>query len=131
MKLLLDTQVFLWFISSDKRLPDHWRDAIRDPTSAVYLSVASVWEAVVKQQLGKLPLPDPAETFLPEERDKHRISTLPIEEQALLHLAALPPLHRDPFDRMLISQALQPDLTMQTVDQAIKAYPVKVMSSTG
>jgi len=129
MTLLLDTHVFLWFITGDDRLPDHWRDAIRDPTNAAYLSVASVWEAVIKQQLGKLPLPGPAETFLPEERDRHRISTLPIEEPALVHLAVLPPLHRDPFDRMLVSQALQHDMTMLTVDDAVQAYPVKVMDT--
>jgi PIN domain nuclease of toxin-antitoxin system len=90
MTLLLDTHVFLWFITDDDRMPEHWRDAIRDPTNAVYLSVASVWEAVIKQQLGKLPLPAPAETFLPEQRDKHRVNSLPIEEPAMLHLAKLP-----------------------------------------
>lgn len=94
MNLLLDTQVFLWFISGDRRLPTHWRDAVRNPSNLVYLSVASVWEAVIKQQLGKLPLPGPAETFLPEERHKHQITSLPIEEPALVHLAGLPPLHR-------------------------------------
>jgi PIN domain nuclease of toxin-antitoxin system len=127
MTLLLDTHVFLWLIADDARMPEHWREAIRDPANAVYLSVASVWEAVIKQQLGKLPLPGPAETFLPEQRDQHRINSLAIEESALLQLPKLPQLHRDPFDRMLISQALQNDLTMLTVDDLIKAYPVKVM----
>jgi len=127
MKLLLDTHIFLWFISADARLPIAWRDAIQDPENAVYLSVASIWEAVIKQQLGKLLLPNPAQTFFPEQRDKHRIASLPIEEGAFLHLAGLPPLHRDPFDRMLISQAFQLDLTIVTVDATIKMYNVKVL----
>ena len=106
MRLLLDTHVFLWYISADPRLPVAFRDAIRDPGNEVFLSVASVWEAVIKYALGKLPLPEPPAGYLPRQREAHQIATLPIEEAGLVHLAGLPPLHRDPFDRILVAQAL-------------------------
>ena len=104
MRILLDTHVFLWYISADPDLPVFFRDCIRDPANDVYLSVASVWEAVIKCGLGKLPLPEPAEAFLPREREMHRIESLPIDESDLLYLAGLPPIHRDSFDRMLMAQ---------------------------
>jgi|SRR5215207_9368630 len=126
MRFLLDTQVFLWFISADRRLPDAWRDMIRDPANAAFLSVASVWEAVIKFQLGKLPLPEAAHSYLPRQREAHRIASLTIDEASTARLAALPPLHRDPFDRMLVSQALQHDLVLMTVDDLVRAYPVRV-----
>jgi PIN domain nuclease of toxin-antitoxin system len=65
MRLLLDTHIFLWFISGDSRLPTDWHDSIRDPGNAVYVSVVCVWEAIVKHRLGKLPLPHPPEHYLP------------------------------------------------------------------
>jgi PIN domain nuclease of toxin-antitoxin system len=128
MRLLLDTHVFLWYISADLRLPVTFRDAIRDPANEVYLSVASVWEAVIKYALGKLPLPEAPAGYLPRQREAHRIGGLPVEEGALAHLANLPPLHRDPFDRILIAQALQHSLTLVTVDDAVRAYPVPLLS---
>lgn len=124
MKLLLDTHVFLWYISADPRLPAAYRDAIRDPANEVYLSVASVWEAVIKYALGKLPLPASPALYLPQQRRAHGIASLPIEEEVLAALAALPALHRDPFDRMLVSQALHHGLRLVTVDDAVRVYPV-------
>lgn len=129
MKLLLDTHIFLWFISGADQLPQGMRDNIRTPENEVYLSVASIWEAVIKHQLGKLPLPKPAESYLPSQRERHQISSLPIDEASIAHLAKLPPLHRDPFDRMLICQALRHGMTIATVDSAVRAYPVAVMDA--
>jgi PIN domain nuclease of toxin-antitoxin system len=128
MRLLLDTHVFLWYISADPQLPVSFRDAIRDPGNDVYLSVASVWETVIKHALGKLPLPQAPAEYLPAQRDAHRISSLVIDEGALEHLAGLPPLHRDPFDRMLIAQANQHGLTLVTIDNAVTGYPVALLS---
>jgi len=128
MKLLLDTHIFLWYISADPQLPIAFRDAIRDPANEVYLSVASVWEAVIKFALGKLPLPEAPAEYLPRQREAHQIKSLPIEEGALAHLPALPPLHRDPFDRILVAQALQHNLTLVTVDDAVRAYSVPLLS---
>jgi len=124
MRLLLDTHVFLWFISGDERLPAGMRDSIRSSENEVHLSVISLWEALVKHQLGKLPLPQTPETYLPLQRDRHQIASLSLDEASVVRLADLPPFHRDPFDRMLICQAIQHALTIVTVDAAITQYPV-------
>ncbi|MGH7201159.1 MAG: type II toxin-antitoxin system VapC family toxin [Planctomycetaceae bacterium] len=129
MRLLLDTHVLLWYISGDQRLPNPFRDAIQDSANEASLSVASVWEAVIKHALGRLPLPGPPEEYLPQQRERHHIASLPIDEAAFVHLAQLPLLHRDPFDRILIAQALQHDLTILTTDDAVRAYPVKLLST--
>lgn len=130
MRLLLDTHIFLWYIDGDPQLPRPFRDAIRDPANEAYLSVASVWEAVIKYALGKLPLPETPATYLPRQRQAHQLASLPIEEAALPFLAALPSLHRDPFDRILIAQALHHGLSILTVDEAIRAYPVPLLPLT-
>ncbi len=127
MRILLDTHIFLWFISGDTQLSADVRDAIRDPDNEVYLSAISVWEILVKYQLGKLPLPEHPETYLPKQRDLHQILSLDLDEITVIQLAKLPPLHRDPFDRMLICQALQNGLTIATVDAAVRAYPVSTI----
>jgi len=127
MKFLLDTHVFLWFISKDTRLPTGWRDTIRQPHNEVYLSVVSLWEAIIKYQLGKLPLPEPPERYLPAQRERHQIADLLLDETSVRQLAALPPIHRDPFDRMLICQALEHQLTIITVDEVFEAYPAPTL----
>ena len=127
MRLLLDTHIFLWYISADRRLPRVFRDAIRERTNQVHLSVASVWECVIKSDVGKLPLPKPPAEFLPQQREAHQIASLPIDENGLVYLAGLPPLHRDPFDRILVAQALQYGLTILTVDDAVRAYSVPLL----
>lgn len=86
-----------------------------------------MWEAVIKYQLGKLPLPAPPAEYLPQQREAHGIAPLPIDEGAMPHLASLLPLHRDPFDRILVAQALQYGLTIATVDAAVSAYPVPIL----
>lgn len=110
-----------------RRLVDSWRDNIRDPANAVYLSVVSVWEAVIKDQLGKLPLPHPPGAYLPAQRERHLITSLPLDEASVARLGGLPSLHRDPFDRILICQALAHGLTIVTDDDAILAYPVAAL----
>jgi PIN domain nuclease of toxin-antitoxin system len=135
MRILLDTHIFLWFISGDTQLSKDVRDAIRvgkaspleNPDNEVYLSAISVWEILVKYQLGKLTLPEHPETYLPKQRDLHQILSLALDESSVAQLAKLPPFHRDPFDRMLVCQALQNGLTIATVDTAVRAYPVSIM----
>jgi PIN domain nuclease of toxin-antitoxin system len=127
MRLLLDTHVFLWYITADPKLPATFQAASQDPANEVYLSVASVWETVIKYQLGKLPLPTPPADYLPRQRDAHGIASLPIDEGAMSHLAGLPPLHRDPFDRLLVAQALQHGLTLATVDPEVAAYSLPLL----
>lgn len=130
MKLLLDTHIFLWFISGDGRLPAGVRSAIQSFDNEVFLSVVSLWEATVKYQLGKLPLPQPPNVYLPLQRERHQIMSLALAESAVLELAVLPPHHRDPFDRMLICQALAHQCTVVTGDPAIHRYAVSVLSGT-
>ena len=127
MRILLDTHIFLWFISGDTRLSVVQRDAIRDPNCEVYLSVVSVWEAIIKHGLGKLPLPGPPGAYLPEQRRRHMIASLGVDEASVARLGALPLLHRDPFDRLIVCQAIQHGLTIVTVDAAVRAYSVSVL----
>ena len=124
MRLLLDTHVFLWYITADPKLPESFRAATQDASNDVFLSSISVWEAVIKHGLGKLSLPTLPATYLPQQRTAHGIAALPVDEGAMVHLAELPPIHRDPFDRLLIAQAMQHELTLMTVDQLFSAYPV-------
>ena len=127
MKILLDTHIFLWFVTADAKLPSSYKAAIQDPSNSIYLSAASVWEAVIKHHLGKLPLPAPPADYLPRQRDVHGIAALAIDEAAMRPLANLPHLHRDPFDRILVAQAIQFGLMLATVDPAIKAYAVPIL----
>ena len=128
MRILLDTHVFLWYVAGDPKLPAAFKAAMRDPSNGLFLSVATVWEAVIKYQTGKLPLPEPPAVYLPRLRDAHGIASLPIDEAAMPHLASLPPLHRDPFDRLIIAQALQHGLTLATVDADVIAYGVPLLA---
>jgi PIN domain nuclease of toxin-antitoxin system len=127
MRLLLDTHVFLWYITGDNRLGGSIRDAISDPKNDVYLSVISVWESIIKHQIGKLQLPQPPEEYLPAQRARHLVSSLELDEASVANLARLPLIHRDPFDRMLVCQAIQHDLTIVTVDDAVCAYTNNVL----
>ncbi|MDB5297895.1 MAG: PilT protein domain protein [Phycisphaerales bacterium] len=129
MRLLADTHVFLWYVAGDPALPPAFRAAIQSTANEVYLSVASVWEAVIKHGLGKLALPAPPDEYLPRQRVAHNIASLAIDEAVMAHVARLPPLHRDPFDRMLVAQALQHGLTILTADDAVKAYPASCLSA--
>ncbi len=126
MRLLLDTHIFLWYITGDAHLPAAVLPLIRDPANEVYLSVVSVWEAMVKHQLGKLPLPRSPDPYVPQQRQRHKIESLPLDEDSVMNLAKLPPLHKDPFDRMLICQAIQHSLTIASADSAMRAYFVHV-----
>jgi PIN domain nuclease of toxin-antitoxin system len=123
MKILLDTHVFIWLIDEDNRLDSLWREEINNPQNQIFLSVASVWECVIKHQIGKLNSPQSPDIYFPQKRKEYLIKSLPINEESLSHLRQLPLLHKDPFDRLLISQSLQDDLTIMTEDNAILAYP--------
>jgi len=127
MRILLDTQVFLWYVTAHSSLPVAMSTAIKDSDNEVLLSGASVWEATIKYARGNLPLPEPAHSYLPRLRQQHGIRSLPIDEGAFGYLAQLPLLHRDPFDRLLIAQAVQHDLWLAAIDTAIRAYPVKLL----
>ena len=125
MRLLLDTCTFLWIVGGSKELSSRAREAFADPANEAFLSAASAWEVAVKYRLGKLPLPAPPEEFVPAQRAAHGIETLPVDEESALHVAKLPDLHRDPFDRMLVAQAIVGGLVLLTPDDDIRKYPAR------
>ena len=127
MRLLLDTCTFLWLVSDSPRLSARAREQFSLPENEVYLSAASAWEIAVKNRLGRLPLPAMPAEFVPSQRKAHGIEPLPIDEEAALHVAQLPDLHRDPFDRMLVAQALVGALVLLTPDAPIRQYPVRAL----
>lgn len=124
MRLLLDTCTFLWVVSGDAALSERARRLVTDRAHECFLSSVSAWEIAVKHAIGRLPLPVAADRFVPAERERHGIAGLPLDELSTLQLPRLPLLHRDPFDRMLVCQALAGGLTILTPDEGIRRYPV-------
>ncbi|TWJ26398.1 type II toxin-antitoxin system VapC family toxin [Geobacter argillaceus] len=125
MNILLDTCTFLWLVADSPDLSENARRLFADPDNDVYLSVASAWEIIVKHNLGKLPLPVPSHEFIKNNRTRHRIETLALDEAAVLQLSRLPEYHKDPFDRILICQAIAGSMTILTPDTHITRYPVR------
>ena len=129
MRLLVDTVAFLWLAEGDARFPTAAREAIADPANDVFLSAASSWEIAIKYGLGRLAIGVPPDEYVPEQRRLHRIDTLMIGEPATLQAGKLPDLHGDPFDRLLVAQAIVGGLTIVTPDRLIRDYPVPVLWS--
>jgi len=127
VRLLLDTCTFLWILGGAPELSSRARAAFADQTNEAFLSAASAWEIAVKHRLGRLPLPASPEEFVPAQRMAHGIEPLPVDEEAALHVSKLPDLHRDPFDRMLVAQALVGGLVILTPDDPIRSYPVRTL----
>lgn len=127
MTLLLDTQAFLWIAIDHEQMPRGLKSVLRDPANDLYLSAVSSWEITVKAKAGKLALPMPAWAFILESRERLSVQTLSLQETAVAHVAKLPAFHRDPFDRMLVCQAIQHSMTIVTSDAQIKRYPVKTL----
>jgi len=125
MNLLLDTCTFLWIAQGSGELSQTARDTFADPANDVYLSVVSAWEIAVKHALGRLPLPQAPDRYLPQLRERHGIDSLALDEEAVMQIGKLPDHHRDPFDRMLVCQALAHGLTLLTPDPLISRYPVR------
>jgi PIN domain nuclease of toxin-antitoxin system len=127
MRLLLDTCTFLWIVTDGPALSRRARVLFQSADNEVYLSAASAWEIAVKHGLGRLPLPDPPEQFVRDVREAHGVVSLPVDEESALHVSRLPALHRDPFDRMLVSQAIVHGLTILTPDPLITRYPARTV----
>ena len=126
MRLLLDTVTFIWLVEGSSRLSAPARDLIIDSANDAHLSAASAWEIAIKNGLGRLPLRVPPEQFVVEQRRRHRIDSLPITEEAALQVGKLPNLHRDPFDRLIVAQAIVQGMTVVTPDRLVSMYPVRV-----
>jgi PIN domain nuclease of toxin-antitoxin system len=123
VKLLLDTQVFLWVINNQK-LSRQARDAFLDTGNQLFLSAASYWEICIKQSIGKLGLAEDWQQSFEREMRANDIRWLPIEKAHCQAIIALPWIHRDPFDRLLIGQALHEGMTIPTSDEQIRQYAV-------
>ncbi|HEU0016697.1 MAG TPA: type II toxin-antitoxin system VapC family toxin [Longimicrobium sp.] len=124
MSLLLDTHAFLWFIEGDPRLSRAAAERIADPETRVCVSVVSAWEIVIKQRTGKLELGQPIAEWWTTHVAANAFEVLPITEQDVLAVDPLPLHHRDPFDRVLVAQALTNGLSLVSADAAFAAYPV-------
>lgn len=126
MKLLLDTCTFLWAALDDPRLSKTARELLLHSEAERWLSAASAWEIVIKAGLGQLTLPEPPRRWVSVGRERLAAESLAIDEESALQVAQLPSIHRDPFDRILIAQAIVHGCVLVTPDPAIHSYPVRV-----
>lgn len=127
MKLLLDTQCWLWWFSQPERLNQNIIEQIADETNEVWFSVASVWEMGIKVSIGKLPLPEPIEDYISTRMIRLKAKSLEINGNHALQAASLPLYHRDPFDRMLIAQAQIEEMTLISADSIFNQYNVSLL----
>ena len=127
MRLLLDTNSFLWFINGSDRLSVNAQDLIADLNNQLVLSSASLWEIAIKVSIGKLELLLPYNQLIPEQLEENDINVLPIELSHLTKVIGLPFHHRDPFDRLIIAQALTEDLPVVSSDAVFSQYVVKLI----
>jgi PIN domain nuclease of toxin-antitoxin system len=124
VNLLLDTHALLWFLNDDPLLSAKGKTLIEDPTNHKFISVASCWEIAIKVGLKKLDLGEPATTFLPRELAANHFDLLEIALRHATFVEALPPHHKDPFDRLLIAQAIIEAMPIISVDVALDPYGV-------
>jgi PIN domain nuclease of toxin-antitoxin system len=127
VQLLLDTYTFIWALAEPHRLPEHARAAIEDSANDVFISAAVTWEIAIKHALGKLPLPMPPAVYVPSRIKHFGFKELPISVGHTLALSVLPLHHADPFDRILVAQAQSEQMTLVSVDPAVRAYAVSVL----
>ena len=126
MNILLDTHAVKWFFDDDKRLPQSAIDAIYSPDSDIYISIASIWEMAIKLSIGKLQLNGGIANFVDAIND-NGFQLLDITPEHTIEVVKLPLIHRDPFDRMLIAQAMVEDMVIMTVDTNIIKYEIKTI----
>jgi PIN domain nuclease of toxin-antitoxin system len=127
MKVLLDTHAFLWAITEDAQLSVRAREIFTARMSELFLSVASIWEIIIKVQLKKLPLTKPVVPFLREQLANNNIHVLPITLDHVARLEHLPVRHRDPFDRILVAQSLEEGWPLLSADPVLASYPTELI----
>ncbi|MGH7657961.1 MAG: type II toxin-antitoxin system VapC family toxin [Gemmatimonadales bacterium] len=127
MRLLLDTQVWLWMLSAPERLSRKNRKLVVSADTELMLSAASAWEIAIKYGLGKLKLPEEPGDYIPRLMTLTGITPLPVHHRHALHVATLPQHHRDPFDRLLVAQAQLERLPILTADRGLGSYDVEVV----
>lgn len=127
MNLLLDTHALLWWLADSPRLGKDAHQAIANSDHLVYVSAASAWEIAIKVRLGRLTAPPDVAAWLPAQLEANRLLQLPISVHHAAGVERLPPHHSDPFDRLLIAQALAEDLTLVTSDEKIERYGTRIL----
>lgn len=127
MKLLLDTHTFIWFVEGNEKLSDCAKGLIESPNNQRFLSIASLWEMTIKKSIGKLELYADIQTLIEGHVYQNAIELLPIKPSALVVLQNLPFYHKDPFDRLIISQSIADDLILLSRDENFANYPVKCL----
>jgi PIN domain nuclease of toxin-antitoxin system len=127
VRLLLDTNAWLWMIAAQDRLNTNARALVQDRRNEVFLSAASSWEIAIKHAMGRLDLPSRPEGLIPEQMRKSGVVGLAIEHAHALRVDSLPAHHRDPFDRMLVAQAQVESLAILTADTVFQRYDVEVV----
>ncbi|NJL01389.1 MAG: type II toxin-antitoxin system VapC family toxin [Spirulinaceae cyanobacterium SM2_1_0] len=127
MRLLLDTQCWIWWFAQPEKLSENVIEQIVDETNEVWLSVASVWEMGIKVSIGKLPLPEQIDNYISTRMTQLGARSLDITASHALRVASLPLHHRDPFDRMLIAQAQLEEMTLVSADSTFKRYEVSLL----
>ena len=127
MKYLLDTHVFLWFILDNEKISSKALNIISNRNNELFLSAASGWEVAIKAHLGKIQLNNNPEIFIPEHLSANSIKSLPIKMSHMLHTFTLPFHHKDPFDRLIISQAQLEKMSIITADPLFEKYTIKLL----
>lgn len=126
MRLLLDTHVFLWLQTEPERLGEHL-PVVEDRRTELLLSAASAWEIAIKHRLGRLALPEPPQRYVPDRLRAIGARAIAVEHPHALAVAELPPLHRDPFDRLLVAQSQALDVPILTADAMLDRYPARTL----
>lgn len=127
MRILLDTHTFIWWFDSPQRLSARVLAMCQDSNNSLVVSVVSLWEILIKQQIGKLELSRPLVDIVREQQQVNTLAILPVELDHVLEVEKLPLHHRDPFDRLLISQALSEEMPIVSVDPLLRPYPVTIL----
>jgi PIN domain nuclease of toxin-antitoxin system len=126
MKLLLDTHTFIWWDSEPEKLSENALSMLEDASNTLMLRVVSIWEMQIKIQAGKLTIDNPLQQIIEHQQNANALLILPVETAHIYTLGGLSLHHKDPFDRLLIAQAIAEDTVIVTADKAFKAYPVKL-----
>lgn len=130
MKILLDTHCWLWLQAAPQRFSDEVLELLEDGGNELLLSAASSWEIAIKWALGKPPLPVPPNEYVPDRMQRSGVVGLAVEHHHVLAVAALPPHHADPFDRVLVTQTMTEDATLLTADRAFGPYELDTIWAT-
>ena len=128
MRVLLDTHILIWWDDDQSKLSANARAACDDPANGLVISIASVWEMQIKLQTGKLRLRLPLSQLIAEQQRTNSVELLPISPAHVFALAGLPSPHRDPFDRMLVAQAVSEGVSLVSADPVFRQYPVSLIS---